>query len=75
MRGSQCFDGGCGAHRHKSRRFDDAVRRMKYTRAGVSVTAFTQAVESEIGVIQSFMQNRSPMKIAGFIKIAAMLRL
>jgi hypothetical protein len=48
---------------------------MKYTRAGVSVTAFTQAVESEIGVIQSFMQNRSPMKIAGFIKIAAMLRL
>jgi hypothetical protein len=40
---------------------------MKYTRTSMGMTTFTQAVKSEIGVIQSFMQNRSQMKIAGFI--------
>lgn len=38
---------------HKSRCFDNPVGSVKNTSASVSVTAFTDAVESEIGVIQN----------------------
>jgi hypothetical protein len=65
--GGQRFDGGSRADRHKSRCFDDTMRRMKHTRTGMSMTTFTQAVKSEIGVIQGFMRNRAQLKIAGFI--------
>jgi hypothetical protein len=50
---------GEGFHRssrpdwHKSRCFDNPVGSMKNTSASVSVTTFTNAVESEIGVIQN----------------------
>jgi hypothetical protein len=67
MRWGESFDGCCRTYWHKPRCFDDAMRRMKNTCTGMSVTAFTDAVESEIGVIQSFLQNRSQMKVAGSI--------
>jgi hypothetical protein len=53
MRGSESFDGCCRTHWHKSGRFDDAMRRMKNTRTSMSVAAFTDAVESEVRLVQN----------------------
>jgi hypothetical protein len=49
--------------------------RMKNARTGVSMTTFTQAVKSEIGVIQGFMQNKQIAdENCRILKIAAMLK-